>query len=62
MNCIVDYGNGKSTERELTPELVKALENKAFHISGDYCNYILSIYVDEKDKKIHLGFNGPWEC
>ena len=62
MICIVDYDNGTSTERELTPELVKALEKRALDISDHYGNYVLSIYVDEKDKKIHLGFDGPWEC
>ena len=62
MTCIVEYNDNKHTEREFTPDLINALNKEAYRRSGRYQNYILSIYVDEDDNKIHLFFDGPWEC
>ena len=62
MTCIVEYDNSRRIERELTPELINALNEQAENKSEMYENYVLSLYVDEKDNKIHLYFDGPWEC
>lgn len=62
MTCIVEYNDERHIERELTPDLINALNREESRRSGDWQNYVLSLYVNKNDNKIHLYFDGPWEC
>jgi len=45
---------------EVNKTLFDEMEDKIFEMTGQWCNYVLSVYWDEG----HLCFcaDGPWEC
>lgn len=60
MKVIVDMMNGTQVEREFTPELIEEMERIAEKWSGNYSHYVPSMTT--QDGRIHLYFDGPWEC
>lgn len=45
---------------EVNEALLDEMEDKILEMSGQYCNYVLSVYWDEGH--MHFYADGPWEC
>ena len=45
---------------EVNEALLDEMKDKILEMSGQYCNYVLSVYWDEGH--MHFYADGPWEC